>query len=516
MDASTSHGVKTEGLFYRSKNKRINWSTEPPIGSDDTRTMFKGSAMLKGPAAERATSAEESFLLFFSPDIIDRIVILTNSKIKEYADKKTKKEWDMSPTDELEIRALLGILIVSGLSIYERVQELWDSNGFGIELVKATMSNNRFNFLLSCVRYTTEDSTPDISDFMDVFNKNCQQNFEPSSYVTLEEQCIPFRGDVSNLCISSKGHISNEMDRKFGIRLLTVRDSRLNFTHACVLKLADKDLKDLVVKVTARIRSPDRLIISDKRFTSSEILEHFSNEDTFYLGEVKRTAPEIPPELATKDEPQGSVTLYSNNMTLICHPSKNNENVFLLSNLRGVGECLPDVLETYDALSCPKDAVDAMCRSYSCAKRTKRWASATLFRLIDIACINAQIIFTMHDPSENLSRRQFLKKLVSELVKPHLSGRAKLTTLPTPVRQTAAKIANVPFSFNEEEGLPKNGTGKKRRCQVCPRPNDCKSAYCCQGCQRCICRKRAFLFCRDCVNNPMDNSAVADDDDDND
>lgn len=490
MDGSS---VECEGepIYYKSKDKQTLWCTvsERAGISNLPTTSFHISAKLTGKAA-CVNTAEECFSLFFTPSMLDRIVKLTNEKIKELEDEQVK---DNSPTDDVEMKAFLGILILSGLYLYEGVKELWDTNGYGADIFRATLSFLRYQFLVKCFRYAP-DTVDDVYAFLESFSENCQDNFELGSYATLENQLIPYRGQCPEVIIR----------RNNAICLLSVRDSRVNYTHACVLQSEDKDIKDQTATVTCKLRSPDRLLVADKSITTMSLVDYFSANDTFFLGQIKKNAMEIPPELTATD--QVPTIIYHSNATLIRHVDKNEEPVFLLCNLIGVDTCLPDILETYDAVAGQGSAVDAMCKNYSCAKKTNRWDMAVFFRLLDIACINAQIIFTIaSNGGEGLSRRQFIKKLSGELTKPHIATRVTHLWLPHSVRQAAAKIAYIPFSTGmtgiTDEDLPPP-KGNKRRCQLCPKPNDCKSQFSCCGCKRCMCRKRAFLFCRDCVNNP--------------
>lgn len=494
MDASSSNAA-----IYRSKDKQTHWSLLPSADTlNELPTLFQGSAKVKGKA-ESAKTAEECFQLFITPDMITRMTKLTNSKIDQIT---TTTRDEIMPTDESEMKAFLGILILSGLYLYENLRELWDAGGFGVDIFRATISATRFLNLLKCFQFTPEENLTDVLKFMDEFNTNCQDNMELSSYVTLEEQSLAYRGECP---------IRYTTRKKVGIRLMSVRDARLNYTHGIAVHRLDKDKNEVVAKLTAPLQGPDRLIVADKRFTSASLVDQFTLSQSFFLGQIKNNSPELPPEFAagmvTSDGP--TVCLYSNRMTLISHTLKNDDTVFLLSNLQSVKSALNDVLVTYDALACQIDVVDAMCRTYSCSKRTNRWDMHILFRLIDIACINAQIIFTINDANETLTRRNFLKKMAVEMAKPYLIARSRMTTLPTAVRESAAKIANVSMVCgltDHAEMIPQGRAIKNKRCTACPKTIDCKSPYYCQGCKRFICRKRSYLFCKECITFSTDKS----------
>jgi hypothetical protein len=66
------------------------------------------------------------------------------------------RERDAKETDANEIRAFLGILLLTGSlgSNRKKSSNLWDnSRGTGVESCYLAMSENRFHFLMRCVRF---------------------------------------------------------------------------------------------------------------------------------------------------------------------------------------------------------------------------------------------------------------------------------------------------------------------------------------------------------------------------
>lgn len=64
------------------------------------------------------------------------------------------REKDSRPIDIIEIRALLGLLYLTGLLWSNRLYtlDLWDTNGLGAEEFSTVISWKRFLFLLKCLR----------------------------------------------------------------------------------------------------------------------------------------------------------------------------------------------------------------------------------------------------------------------------------------------------------------------------------------------------------------------------
>ncbi|CAH1988902.1 unnamed protein product [Acanthoscelides obtectus] len=98
----------------------------------------------------------------------------------------------------------------------------------------------------------------------------------------------------------------------------------------------------------------------------------------------------------------------------------------------------PEIILDYNMTKGGVDTVDKMCNTYSVGRRTKRWPLAFFFQLLNIAginSINSQILYNgTHPESPHKSRRIFLKTLALSLMKPFLSERAAIPTLPIDIR----------------------------------------------------------------------------------
>jgi len=90
----------------------------------------------------------ECFSLFFDDSVISKITKSTNIKI-QVIQNKYSRERDAKETDETEIRAVIGILILAGVSKSGRqnILKLFDdTKGTGIEAIYLAMSSQRFCF----------------------------------------------------------------------------------------------------------------------------------------------------------------------------------------------------------------------------------------------------------------------------------------------------------------------------------------------------------------------------------
>ncbi|GBP04942.1 hypothetical protein EVAR_21159_1 [Eumeta japonica] len=68
---------------------------------------------------------------------------------------KFQRDRDAKDTDVEEIKALLGLLIMSGVlrASHLNFRDLWATDGTGVEIFRLTMRYQRFLFLLRCLRF---------------------------------------------------------------------------------------------------------------------------------------------------------------------------------------------------------------------------------------------------------------------------------------------------------------------------------------------------------------------------
>ncbi|UYV67220.1 hypothetical protein LAZ67_4004427, partial [Cordylochernes scorpioides] len=194
-------------------------------------------SQLPGPKSEAKSIESESdaFTKIIDNDMVQKIVDCTNayiSNIKEHF----SRERDAKLTTVTEILALFGLLIMSGVkrAAHLTYKELWAVDGSGVEIVRAIMSQDRFLFLLRCLRFddiTTRkerkklDKLAPIREFVEAFVYNCKKLYTPGEYNTIDEKLIPFRGRVNPRLVDSQ-----TLKRKEGRRR---KDMKSRYDRRC-------------------------------------------------------------------------------------------------------------------------------------------------------------------------------------------------------------------------------------------------------------------------------------------
>ena len=128
----------------------------------------------------------------------------------------------------------------------------------------------------------------------------------------------------------------------------------------------------------------------------------------------------------------------------------------------------PETICDYNATKFGVDIVDQMARNYSTRSGTRRWPIHTFYNILDLAGINAWVIFK-EVTREKITRRQFLQQLVEELSAPYMSQRSQHHV-----------------EESEEAGTPKS---RKGMCQLKNRCQKNKSIGTCDSCNKRVCGK---------------------------
>lgn len=100
----------------------------------------------------------------------------------------------------------------------------------------------------------------------------------------------------------------------------------------------------------------------------------------------------------------------------------------------------PEIISFYNLTKGGVDVVDELKSLYSVARKSNRWPLRIFVSMLDIGGINSHIIY---EANTNIifERREYLKKLALELIKPHIIKRSRILTLPPDLRFMIERIS---------------------------------------------------------------------------
>lgn len=517
--------VEASPVYYTGKDGATVWTSAPYTSGIKQEEYPIHSPQTKGKGTDIKTFLD-SFSCIIDDNIIHLITINTNLNIERIKSNFSQQR-DASPTNEIEIAALLGILFLTGLKNPGRgnVQELWDQNGLGIEACYLTMSYKRFTFLLRCLRFDDPrdvaqrrelDKLAPMREILQLFVHNCQRSFSPGELLTIDEQLVPFRGKCP-----FRQYAPNKPG-KCGIKMFLLVDTKTMYTNNVEIFIAKQpegpfreknEPADIVARLVRPITGTNRNVTFGSWFTDVNLaMDLLKNHQITCVGSLNNKKMEIP-TVFTKTRGR---ELYSSIFGFL-----KNENCSLVSYIPDNGKVIlglstkhtepsidittepvkPTVISFYNNTKGVVNELAKMCTVYSVARMSRRWPLAVFYRLLNIAGINGITIHKANNPIEKITRAEYLKGLALELIKPQIADRLQKHTIRKSLKR---KISNfLGLGGQETPGLPpvKRGSNTPGRCSVCSRGRDRKTRVCCDRCQKFICKEHYVIICVRCVQD---------------
>ena len=473
--------------------------------------------------AKNAKCALDCWQLFFDRQMIKDIVRWTNLKIQQKSITYQNKCM-VKPTNECEIKAFIGLLYLAGMfhSNRQNLRDLWQTDGTGVDIFRNTMSINRFQFLMVCLRFDNIENRKDrlaidklapVRGILDKFIENCKQAYTPSQYLTIDEKLESFRGRCA-----FKQYMPNK-PAKYGVKVQALVDARSYY----VLNLevyAGKQPEgpysvsnspiDIVERLIQPISGSNRNVTFDNWYTSYELMIKLLKEHKLTsVGTLRKNKRCIPAQFLTVQNREQKTSLfgYQKDITLLSYVPKKNKNVLLLSTMHHDGAVdeatgdknLPEIISFYNFTKSGVDVVDELSASYNVSRNSRRWPLTLVFSLLNAAAINALVIYRENNQDFKLGRRLFIKMLGFELIHDHISERKNNPRIPRSIRQNIAH-----FGQDAPAVPPAKVPKLMGRCSVCPRSRDRKTKYFCSNCESLLCLEHAVISCQNCMNSNSD------------
>lgn len=176
-------------------------------------------------------------------------------------------------------------------------------------------------------------------------------------------------------------------------------------------------------------------VTTDNFFTSIPLANAPLENNNTLTGTIRKNKREIPKEFSnSRDREELSILFgFSDNLTLLSYVPKKNTTVTLLTNefhnsdVEEEPKKRPSVILHYIKTKGGVDTGDKMTHKYSCVRVTRRWPFRIFMEMIDLAALNAYIIW-IHKyrdwrKNDRSQRQHFIKELAMELVEENVSHR---------------------------------------------------------------------------------------------
>lgn len=330
------------------------------------------------------------------------------------------KTW--KPTDSVEIKAYIGLLIILGAlqASKEPTIMLWcTKKGYVRPIIPASMSRERFQAITSFLRFDdlnsrearkATDKLAPVREIFDLFTEKFKKCYNPGSHITVDEQLVSFRGRCS-----FRVYMKSKPD-KYGLKIWAAADSENAYTLNMqpylgkVNNVREKNQGERVVLDLVGSLGSGYGITTDNFFTSLPLADKLLEKGMSLCGTLRKNKPYIPQELLPKSYKRefSSMFAFRELHTMVSYVPSKSKAVILLStehNDDKVSEeetkFKPDIILHYNKTKGAVDTTDKMVKEYSARRITNRWPMAMFGQLLDVAGINSFILWGLKFPEKN-------------------------------------------------------------------------------------------------------------------
>ena len=402
-----------------------------------------------------------------------------------------------------ELDAFLSIVYARGAhkATKIKVHELWNKL-WGIPIISETMARNRFIEIMRFLRFDYKqtrshrlatDKLALISTIWHSFVGNCLRHYRPGTNITVDEQLFPTKAR----CRFTQ-YMPNKPD-KFGIKFWMAADMQTKYMLQSFPYLGKDDSRPagvtlgehVVLRLIEPYKKTGRNVTTDNFFTSINLAKTLKQQGLSLVGTVNRIRKEIPQEIKKMREDLYATKVFEHDgCTLTVYQAKPTKNVLLLSTMHStvdIGddrEAKPETVKFYNSTKFGVDVVDQMARKYTVNAASRRWPVQFFYNILDLAAINAHILYKLVTGSK-ISRRRYLLQLSEELGSKFVHERKASS------RQSSRT--------NSSTSMQK--TCKRKHCQSKGCTN--KTRELCSSCSKLVCGKcigkqEKLIYCNSC------------------
>nr|XP_023011791.1 piggyBac transposable element-derived protein 4-like [Leptinotarsa decemlineata] len=400
-DGSIASDNENENCYIalRKKNGKITdnyvWEKTP---YNRRRRLEKQNILVRLPGvignARQARGCLEIWQFLFDDTILNLIVTYTNQH-KMSVQVNFSRDRDARTTDLTEIKSFIGLLYLVGLYKGGRLnsEELWDTEGNGVEIFRLTMGLKRFRFLFRSIRFDNRETRDErknndrlasIREICEMFVTNSTKCYSLRANVTIDEKLEAFCRKCNFIqYIPSR-------PAKCGIEIFAFVDAKTYYTSNMEIyaglqpdgsySMSNKSI-DVVKRMISPIYNTGGNVTMDNRFCDVSLLQDLStNHKLFIIGTLKKNKWQIPNQLKILKYRSIPFSMFGfrKEGTIVSYVPKKNEHVVLISSLHfddkideSTGDKMkPEIIPFYNVTKAGVDVVDKLCSSYNVARNT--------------------------------------------------------------------------------------------------------------------------------------------------
>ena len=280
---------------------------------------------------------------------------------------------------------------------------------------------------------SSSDRLRKIGPLIDALVQNFQKQYQPSTYLTLDEDMCKFKG---------RNRMKQYMRAKiikWGYRIWKLCDAKtayvLNFdvyTGAEDGKVTKDLASSVAMRLTEDYQGKDRVVIMDNYFSSVPLFLDLLLTSTYACGTIRPRRKYLPESIREKKvRKQGDHEFWqSDNLVLTiwqdrkpvhllstcCEPSGPDTVPRKGSEGKAQDIPCPPSLKLYTQYMGGVDRSDRMVRTYSTSRRSKKWWVRLFYYCLDTTLANSYILYQQSPNHPQLTYLQYLEQVALGLI----------------------------------------------------------------------------------------------------
>jgi hypothetical protein len=485
---------------------KVKWSRAPGLVS------LLAFNQKTGPTKSLPSSKKEKhfFELLFSKGVFSLLQKQTNLYAKQRMQIHPDPDW--KPTTVAELKAWIGCLIAMGLNKLPTIKMYWESP-WEFSLVTKRFTRNRF---LSIKKYLhladnsglveqdqkASDPLAKVRPLLNVLIKNFKANYNPSLYLTVDEDMCKFKG---------RHRIKQYMRAKiikWGYKIWKLCDANTAYVLDLDIYTGKNSRKSLPYEVVFHLMEgyldKQHIVVMDNYFTSVPLFLDLLARSTYACGTVRSDRKYLPEEFKRekKREPGDSDYWQSGNLvatvwqdkravrflSTCCEPEGSAFVTRRRKDSKSAVLNCPPVTKVYSSYMGGVDKSDRMVRTYSVSRRSKKWWYRLFYYLLDTSLANSYILYKKSLNHIDVSELEYLKNLALSLI-----GTVSVRDQVQPRSRSTKVAVSVPPRVSTGNHWPVL-TKNQKACVQCATPGKRprRSNYLCEGCNVHLCINKCF------------------------
>jgi len=471
------------------------------------------------------------FTALFDDDIISHIVDETNRYAQQPKLHKNRrsgsavvgpiKNW--RDTNSAEVRAWIGMTILMGIHQMPDVDSYWSSDpALTVSVVANVMPCKRYKKLQETLHLNDNataaprqsdqfDKLHKVRPLVDKLNAKIREAYTPSQVMSVDESMIPFKGR------SSIKQYMPMKPVKRGYKVWCIADSKTGFilqfeiytgkatntdTTAANTTLGER----VVLNLTRDICMANSLVAFDNFFTSVNLVNALHAKKIYAVGTVRMNSKGLPQLMKNKDHLERGQFMFNTKGAVAAFKWMDKKPVTVLSSSNSPQEVVtvkrrnkdgtaaevacPGAIARYNQIMGGVDKFDQLRERYEIGRRSVKWWHRIMYFLIDLAIVNAFVMWKLSKPNAKHDQLTFRLHLARQLIGQHTSRKRK---------------GNVPNFLSQKKHVPDDvrlsGVGSHmpttgssyRRCRHCSTKKQEKRTKClCLACSVPLCLAPCF------------------------